>query len=173
MQVRDAGRASSFYQTGEETESQESCLTCLRLRKFMVVLRQSSLVSTPCSEAIQNITAINLDKEKNSPWHPPAGLVYEPGLEVARSWPDTRAGLCSSPGEYGQFHKTATPEKATSWVEWIKTKHHHFITMSEHQQIMNIIQATKKWWSCSSPLWSISNYCLFSKDRDITYPAHR
>ena len=144
MQVRDAGRASSFYQTGEETESQESCLTCLRLRKFMVVLRQSSLVSTPCSEAIQNITAINLDKEKNSPWHPPAGLVYEPGLEVARSWLDTRAGLCSSPGEYGQFHKTATPEKATSWVEWIKTKHHHFITMSEHQQIMNIIQATKK-----------------------------
>lgn len=57
---------------------------------------------------------MNLDKEKSSPRHPTAGLVDEPGLGVARSWPDTQAGPRCSPGEYGQFHKTATPDKVTS-----------------------------------------------------------
>ena len=149
MQVRDVGQTSSFYQTGEETESQESYLTCLRLCKFMVVLKQSSLVSTPRSRS-------HTEYHRNKPWQREKQSLTSnswPGI-WARPWELLGAGLTLELGLVNMDNFTKQQHQIRPLHDWSdlgKTTplHNHVWTPTDceyctsHKKMMILFSSTK------------------------------
>lgn len=98
-------------------------------------------------------------KETSAPWQPGAAWYHRQlSCGVVISCLCTHSVLWCSLAKQKQFHRTLMSDKAILWQGQIKTKPRP-VSMSEHRQNMNIVQATKM-TKHSSVLANTSDYCF-------------